>query len=38
VRLIDREPRSGSHGKVAFSAPGALAPVRLELFQAGGEP
>lgn len=36
VRLIDREPRTGSHGKVAFSAPDVLAPVRLEVFQASG--
>jgi len=34
VRLLDREPRSGSHGMVAFTAPDILSPVHLEVFQA----
>jgi hypothetical protein len=32
-QLLDPEPRSGSHGKVAFTAPEILSPLRLELFQ-----
>jgi len=34
VQLIDREPRSGSHGKVAFIGPRELSPVYVEVFQA----
>jgi len=33
VSLVDQEPRVGSHGMVAFTAPGILSPVHLEVFQ-----
>lgn len=33
VEAIDKEPRSGSHGKVAFFKPGLFGSVYIELFQ-----
>jgi methylmalonyl-CoA/ethylmalonyl-CoA epimerase len=33
VELIDKEPRCGSHGKVAFLMPGLFGRMCIELFQ-----
>jgi len=33
VELIDKEPRSGSHGKVVFLIPGLIGKMCIELFQ-----
>lgn len=33
VELVDLTPRKGSHGKVAFTKPGPLAPLYIELCE-----
>jgi methylmalonyl-CoA/ethylmalonyl-CoA epimerase len=33
VDLIDKTPRQGSHGKIAFARPVSFAPIHLELYQ-----
>ncbi|MCL5072682.1 MAG: hypothetical protein M1308_17585 [Actinobacteria bacterium] len=33
VELIDKEPRSGSHGKIAFLRPELYDKIYIELFQ-----
>ena len=33
VELVDREPRRGSHGKIAFARPRAFEPIYLEVYQ-----
>ena len=38
AELIDREPRPGAHGTVAFVHPHALSGVLWELLQVGNEP